>query len=102
MPPCRWQRECPKVLSQPAASSSVSARCTQGKKRRIVVTGMGLVSCLGHEVDEFYDNLLQGKSGITPIEVRGRHSALSSCNCKKWPPGQGSALRLARFEWRVC
>lgn len=36
-------------------------------KKRIVVTGMGIVSCLGHEVDPFYQNLLQGKSGITPI-----------------------------------
>lgn len=36
--------------------------------RRIVVTGMGVVSCLGHDVDEFYNNLLAGKSGITHIE----------------------------------
>ena len=26
--------------------------------RRVVVTGMGVVSCLGNEVDEFYGNLL--------------------------------------------
>ncbi|KAK9830287.1 hypothetical protein WJX72_010820 [[Myrmecia] bisecta] len=37
-------------------------------KRRVVVTGMGVVSCLGHDVDEFYNNLLAGKSGITKIE----------------------------------
>lgn len=37
------------------------------KKKRIVVTGMGIVSCLGHDVDLFYQNLLQGKSGISPI-----------------------------------
>lgn len=35
----------------------------------MVVTGMGLVSCLGHDHDEFYNNLLAGKSGITNIEV---------------------------------
>lgn len=37
--------------------------------RRVVVTGMGVVSCLGHELDEFYNNLLAGKSGISMIEV---------------------------------
>ncbi|MCB1084974.1 MAG: beta-ketoacyl-ACP synthase II [Chlamydiia bacterium] len=37
------------------------------KKRRVVVTGMGIVSCFGTDVDEFYKNLLEGKSGVTPI-----------------------------------
>lgn len=36
-------------------------------KKRIVVTGMGVVSCLGQDVDEFYNNLLEGKSGISTI-----------------------------------
>lgn len=36
-------------------------------KKRIVVTGMGVVSCFGNDVDTFYKNLLEGKSGIVPI-----------------------------------
>jgi 3-oxoacyl-[acyl-carrier-protein] synthase II len=36
-------------------------------KKKIVITGMGLVSCLGHEVDGFYDRLLAGDSGISMI-----------------------------------
>jgi len=36
-------------------------------KRRIVVTGMGAVSCFGQDVDAFYENLLQGKSGVKTI-----------------------------------
>lgn len=36
-------------------------------KKRIVITGMGLVSCFGNDLDVFYRNLLEGKSGITPI-----------------------------------
>lgn len=36
-------------------------------KKRIVITGMGIVSCFGNDVDIFYENLLAGKSGITPI-----------------------------------
>jgi 3-oxoacyl-[acyl-carrier-protein] synthase II len=38
------------------------------KNKRIVVTGMGLVSCFGTDVDQFYQMLLEGKSGIVPIE----------------------------------
>lgn len=37
------------------------------KKKRIVVTGMGVISCLGNDVDLFYKNLLAGISGIAPI-----------------------------------
>ncbi|MCB1109090.1 MAG: beta-ketoacyl-ACP synthase II [Chlamydiia bacterium] len=38
------------------------------KKRRVVVTGIGLVSCFGNDVKEFYNQLLAGKSGISKIE----------------------------------
>jgi 3-oxoacyl-[acyl-carrier-protein] synthase II len=38
------------------------------KRKRIVVTGMGLVSCFGSDLDSFYNSLLEGKSGIRPIE----------------------------------
>ncbi|KAK9918996.1 hypothetical protein WJX75_008560 [Coccomyxa subellipsoidea] len=37
-------------------------------ERRVVVTGMGVVSCLGHDPHEFYNNLLEGKSGVSQIE----------------------------------
>lgn len=41
----------------------------KSKKRRVVVTGMGVVSPLGHDVEEFYGNVLQGISGVTQIEA---------------------------------
>lgn len=37
-------------------------------KKRVVVTGLGLVSCFGNDVDTFYDKLLAGASGIKKIE----------------------------------
>ena len=40
----------------------------RGAPRRVVITGHGVVSSLGHETDEFYGNLLAGKSGISLIE----------------------------------
>lgn len=33
--------------------------------KRVVITGMGIVSCLGNNVDEVTDSLREGKSGIT-------------------------------------
>ncbi len=35
--------------------------------KRVVVTGMGVVSPIGHEVQEFWQNLLAGKNGIDMI-----------------------------------
>lgn len=37
------------------------------KKKRIVVTGMGVVSCFGTDVEYFYSQLLAGKSGAKAI-----------------------------------
>ncbi|KAK6941250.1 Beta-ketoacyl synthase, C-terminal [Dillenia turbinata] len=39
------------------------------KERRVVVTGMGVVTSIGHDADVFYNNLLEGVSGITEIEA---------------------------------
>jgi 3-oxoacyl-[acyl-carrier-protein] synthase II len=36
-------------------------------KRRVVVTGLGLVTPLGNSVNETWKNVLNGKSGIAPI-----------------------------------
>ncbi|MDZ7359204.1 MAG: beta-ketoacyl-ACP synthase II [candidate division KSB1 bacterium] len=36
-------------------------------ERRVVITGMGVISPLGHTVEEFWQNLLAGKSGVGAI-----------------------------------
>jgi 3-oxoacyl-[acyl-carrier-protein] synthase II len=36
--------------------------------RRVVVTGMGIVSCVGSKLEEAWRNILDGNSGIGPIE----------------------------------
>lgn len=37
-------------------------------RRRVVVTGMGVISALGLEVDTFWENIKKGKSGVSFIE----------------------------------
>ena len=37
-------------------------------KKRVVITGMGLVSVFGSGIDTFYDKLLEGESGISLID----------------------------------
>lgn len=37
------------------------------KKQRVVVTGLGIVSCFGSDIDIFYQSLLEGKSGVKII-----------------------------------
>ncbi len=34
-------------------------------KKRVVITGMGVVSPLGNEIDTFWNNLVAGKNGVT-------------------------------------
>jgi len=37
------------------------------QKERVFVTGMGVVSALGQDLDTFWNNLTSGKSGICPV-----------------------------------
>jgi len=38
-------------------------------KQRVVITGMGVMTSLGHDLETFWGNLLAGKSGVGPIEL---------------------------------
>lgn len=44
---------------------------------RVVITGMGIVSPLGNDIDTFWRNLVEGQSGITSIDTfdTSRHKA---------------------------
>ena len=45
-------------------------------QKRVVVTGMGVVSPVGNDLESFFGNLCAGKSGISAIE---------SFECEGWP-----------------
>jgi len=40
----------------------------ENNKRRVVVTGLGVMSALGLTVDKFWNNLISGKSGVSRID----------------------------------
>jgi 3-oxoacyl-[acyl-carrier-protein] synthase II len=54
------------------------------KKKRIVVTGMGVVSAFGNDVHKLYEALLQGKSAISFID---------SFPCSDWPTHFAGVIR---------
>jgi len=37
------------------------------QKRRVVVTGLGVITPIGLTVDEYWESMMQGKSGVAPI-----------------------------------
>ncbi|MFP6854143.1 MAG: beta-ketoacyl synthase N-terminal-like domain-containing protein, partial [Opitutales bacterium] len=38
-----------------------------GGNPRVVVTGLGVITSIGADVDAFWSSLLEGKSGIGPV-----------------------------------
>lgn len=56
------------IAVQPEKEVSASKKPLT-KQRRVVVTGMGVVTPIGHDTDVFYNNLLDGVSGISEIEA---------------------------------
>ena len=76
----------------------------QKDRRRVVVTGLGAVTPLGLSVDEYWQGLVEGKSGIAPIT----HCDVSDLTCRIAGEVKGfdprnymdhkEARRMARFS----
>ncbi|XAR52200.1 hypothetical protein NMG60_11020141 [Bertholletia excelsa] len=62
-----WRTERPRTVAMASPTTSAPKR-EKDPKKRVVVTGMGLVSVLGKDVDMFYNRLLNGESGIGRID----------------------------------
>ena len=60
------QRQSVRVTA--AAADPSAPAYGKGAPRRVVITGQGVVSSVGVDPTEFYNNLLAGKSGISLIE----------------------------------
>ena len=76
----------------------------QGNGHRVVITGMGAITPLGNSVDEYWQNLVNGESGIGPITVvdPGPYPAKFSGDIKDFEPqdymDRKDARRMARFS----
>lgn len=55
-------------MSVRSAAAVSAPRREKDPKKRVVITGMGVVSVYGNEVDVFYNKLLDGVSGISVID----------------------------------
>lgn len=79
-----------------------------GMTRRVVITGMGMITPVGHNKTEFWNNLLQGKSGIGPIDrfdasrFPTRIAAqVEGFNAQDYIP-RAEARRMDRFTQLAC
>ncbi|CAN1329448.1 3-oxoacyl-[acyl-carrier-protein] synthase I, chloroplastic [Linum perenne] len=68
-PALHLRRNAPRrSLTVAAAAVSVAPKRETDPKKRVVITGMGLVSVFGNDVDAYYEKLLAGESGVTLID----------------------------------
>jgi 3-oxoacyl-[acyl-carrier-protein] synthase II len=67
-------------------------------KRRVVITGLGCVTALGESIDEFFNALCEGKSGITAIESfdTAAYPVHFGGEVKQFDPGKYMDVRDAR------
>ncbi len=51
-------------MNAAAAATEAAPKRETDPKKRVVITGMGLCSVFGNDVDVFYEKLLAGESGV--------------------------------------
>lgn len=51
-----------------ASLTTIAPKREKDPKKRVVITGMGIVSVFGNDVDTYYEKLLEGQSGVGYIE----------------------------------
>ncbi|TLS49885.1 beta-ketoacyl-ACP synthase II [Paenibacillus antri] len=72
-------------------------------KQRVVITGMSAVTSLGQDLDTFWNNLMEGKSGVTPIEAFdvSEYPTRIAAEIKNWDPetymDRKEARRMDRY-----
>ncbi|KAJ4963207.1 hypothetical protein NE237_023146 [Protea cynaroides] len=57
-----------KPISASASMTSSAPKRQKDPKKRVVITGMGVASVFGNDVDVYYDRLLSGESGVDLID----------------------------------
>ncbi|MFN2135083.1 MAG: beta-ketoacyl-ACP synthase II [Candidatus Promineifilaceae bacterium] len=76
----------------------------QNRYQRVVITGMGLITPLGHNVSDTWKGILTGQSGFGPFTQieKGEHSSGGLCEVKDFDPaeilGRKEARRRDRYQ----
>ncbi len=76
----------------------------EGARRRVVVTGVGLITPLGHNVPDTWSAILRGQSGIGPITLvdNPNHTVGGLCEVKEFDPAvymdRKDARRRDRYQ----
>ncbi len=71
---------------------------SQNHKNRVVITGAGLITPLGHNVPDTWAAILSGKSGAGPFTLMEKGDHISGCICevKEFDPAASLSRRVAR------
>jgi 3-oxoacyl-[acyl-carrier-protein] synthase II len=75
---------------------------SENGKRRVVVTGMGTLNPIGKTVDEYWDGLIEGRSGAAPLEGidSSRLVTKFGCQVKRFDPSDYMDRKLAQRSAR--
>ncbi len=67
-------------------------------RRRVVITGMGVISPLGDSVAEFWDNIVQGRSGIGPLTLfdPSQYASRIAGECSNFDPSKWLESKLIK------
>ena len=76
-------------------------------ERRVVITGLGVISPVGSDIPTFWNNLIEGRSGVTRFEafdttgfdclIAGEVKGFEPANWFKGPKDARRADRFAQF-----
>ncbi|MED1946683.1 MULTISPECIES: beta-ketoacyl-ACP synthase II [Brevibacillus] len=71
---------------------------------KVVVTGMGVISPIGNTVNQFWNSLVQGKSGISPIDTfdTARNKTKIAGLVRDFDPAERFGRKEARRMDRFC
>jgi 3-oxoacyl-[acyl-carrier-protein] synthase II len=71
-------------------------------ERRVVVTGLGTLNPLGKTVEEYWDGLIEGRSGAAPLEGidTSRLTTKFACQVRSFDPGDYLDRKLAQRSAR--
>lgn len=75
-----------------------------GKNRRVVVTGMGAITPIGNSVEEFWNGIKEGKTGLGPITYfdTADYRCKLAAEVKDFDPAQYMDKKSARRMEQFC